>query len=82
MEGSCRWNRRFRIRDVAVNLPSDERSFDFIIQEGHELGYVSFRKLFSSRVNDPPAAYIVHKSPKDFGRQDSTVVVNILAQGS
>jgi hypothetical protein len=81
MEGSCRWNRGFRTRDVAANLPSNERSFDFLIQEGHEIGYVSFGK-FSFRVNYPPSAYIVRKSPKDFGRQDSTVVVNILAQGS
>jgi hypothetical protein len=78
MKGSCLWNRVVEAGDVTANLPSDNCSFHFFIQEGHEFSYVPFRKLFSLRVNDPPAAYIVWKRPKDFGCKNPTVVVNIL----
>jgi hypothetical protein len=82
MEGSCRWGEGVETGDITANLPSDNRSFHFFIQEGHELCYVAFRKLFSLRVNDPPSAYVIWKSPKDFRLENSTVVVNILPKGS
>jgi len=82
MESGCRRNMGAGTGDVTANLPSEDRSFQFLIQEGHELSYVPFGKLFPLRVNDPPSEYIVWKSPKDFWGENSTVVVNILPQGS
>ena len=69
-EGGCRRNRGNGTGDVTANLPSDDRSFHFLLQEGHKPSYVSFVKLFTLRVNDPPPAYIVWESPKVyFGRE-------------
>ena len=82
MEGGCRWNRGPGTGDVAANLPSDNRSFYFLIQEGHDLSYVPFGKLFALRVNDPPTAYIVWKSPKDFWGENPAAIVSILSQAS
>jgi len=77
-EGSCRWDEGVETGDFTGNLPSDNLSLHFFIQEGHELSYIAFRRLFSLRVNDPPSAYIIWKSPNDFRRENSTIVVNIL----
>ena len=81
VEGSCRWGEGVETGEITVNLPSDNRSFHFFMQEGHDLYYVASRKLFSLRVNDPPSAYIIRKSPKDFRHENSTIVVNILPWG-
>jgi hypothetical protein len=78
MEDSCRWDVGVETGDLTAYRSSDNLSLHFFIQEGHELSYIAFRKLFSLRVNDPPSAYINWKSPKDFRRENSTIVVNIL----
>jgi hypothetical protein len=77
MEGSCLCGEGVETGDITANLPGDNRSFHFFIHEGHELCYVAFRKLFSLRMNDPPSAYVIWKSPKSFKRDNSTIVVNI-----
>jgi hypothetical protein len=78
MKGSRRWDKGVNTSDITANLPSDNRSFHFFIQEGHELCYVSFRKLFSLCVYDPAPAYIVWKGPKNFRRKNPTIAVNVL----
>jgi hypothetical protein len=78
MEGSSRWGDGVENGDITANLPIHNRSFHFFIQEGHKLCYVTFSKLFSLCVNDPPSAYIIWKSPKDYRRENSAIVVNNL----
>jgi len=82
MEGIRRMEKGIDIGDITANLGSDNCSFHFLIQEGHNLCYVPFRKLFSLRVNDPSSSYIAWESPKNFRGKNFTIVANFLPHGS
>jgi hypothetical protein len=71
MEGGCRWSEGVETGDITANLPSDNRSFNFFIQEGHELCH-SCQKLMKFQLFDrflkKILKYQTEKSPSSESR--------------
>ena len=65
VENSCRWSTWFDIGVITANFLCEDCPFNFVIQTSHELCYVSFRRLLSLLLCDPPRTVFLG-SPGDF----------------